>query len=342
MNYWIHRISRHERRASYPLLEKGFLSIGFIEFADEELLNNSTKGDKEFFESAFKKDPSRGRWSLWYFLHDMNKGDWVIVPSEGVCSIYEVLERGAILPPHVEIENLCDLDENKIEHGGERQFFVDSKGDEIDIGFVRQVRLIHKDISRYDFADSYLTQRLKTRWTTSNISDLEDNIKSSIKRFENNERINLKNCIFEISVDKWQNTIQSELNPNKFEKLVCGYFRQIGCTNVCKSSQNYADKNGDVDVIATFEQIRTIINVQVKFHEGMTDEWAVEQINDFAESKIDLDDGYFRQYWVISSSDSFSKKAENLAKEKGVLLINGKEFVKMLILSGIEKIDEFC
>ena len=31
MNYWLHRIS-HMQAVSYPLLEKGYLSIGFKDF----------------------------------------------------------------------------------------------------------------------------------------------------------------------------------------------------------------------------------------------------------------------------------------------------------------------
>jgi hypothetical protein len=89
-----------------------------------------------------------------------------------------------------------------------------------------------------------------------------------------------------------------------------------------------------------FDQLYTIINVQAKLHEVETDEWAVKQINDFALSKENADDGYLRQYWVISSADSYSENAICLAKEKNVLLINGKEFVRMLILAGIQRIGE--
>ena len=37
-NYWLHRIS-HNSEASYPLLEEGYLSIGFSNyFSNEEFL----------------------------------------------------------------------------------------------------------------------------------------------------------------------------------------------------------------------------------------------------------------------------------------------------------------
>jgi Holliday junction resolvase-like predicted endonuclease len=64
-------------------------------------------------------------------------------------------------------------------------------------------------------------------------------------------------------VDIWHSVILDELNDDKFEKLVKWYFDQVGATETIIPSKNYADKVGDVDVIATFENIKTIINVQV-------------------------------------------------------------------------------
>jgi hypothetical protein len=37
MNYWLHRISHHAEIA-YPLLDKGYLSIGFSDFATQEFI----------------------------------------------------------------------------------------------------------------------------------------------------------------------------------------------------------------------------------------------------------------------------------------------------------------
>lgn len=38
MNYWLHRIS-HKAELSYPLLNKGFLTIGFSDFTDNEFID---------------------------------------------------------------------------------------------------------------------------------------------------------------------------------------------------------------------------------------------------------------------------------------------------------------
>ena len=342
MNYWIHRISV-EARASYPLLERDLLSIGFWDYATEDFLNKTTDGNGEYFDEQFqsthKGESTKYRWSLWYFLYEMDKSDWVIVPSDGVFSIYEILEKKAILPSQIELDELKDWNGNKITQGKDK-FLIDNNNEDIEIGFLRRVKPIYRNISRSAFADNSLTKRLKTHWTTSKVNDLEDNIKASIVRFEKNKPINLKYSILESSVNTWLKLIYSELNDGKFENLVCSYFVQIGSTDVYRPSKNETNKKGDVDVIATFEQLHTIIHVQVKLHEVETDEWAVEQIKDFAKSKADIDDGFLRQYWVISSSECFSENAINLAKENNVLLIDGKEFVRMLILSGIQKVGE--
>ena len=119
------------------------------------------------------------------------------------------------------------------------------------------------------------------------------------------------------------------------------YFLKIGATEAYIPAKNYEEKTGDVDVIAIFENIKTIINVQVKFYQGETSDWAITQIKDFSKSKENMSDGYNRQYWVISSSDNFSETSYNLAKENSIQLINGNQFVEMLLNTGIESLDSF-
>ena len=85
---------------------------------------------------------------------------------------------------------------------------------------MREVKLIAKDIPRYEFADSALTSRMKIRTTNANINDLENNIKKALSAFQSDKPINLKAQIIEKSVDIWHSIILAELNDDKFEKLV--------------------------------------------------------------------------------------------------------------------------
>jgi hypothetical protein len=69
MNYWLHRIS-YSSNISYPLLEKGYLTIGFSEFCEAEFLEKVSNGDREYFESQFDDtwgNRPKNRYSLWRF-----------------------------------------------------------------------------------------------------------------------------------------------------------------------------------------------------------------------------------------------------------------------------------
>jgi len=345
MNYWLHRIS-HLSNISYPFLEKDYLTIGFSDFCEAEFLEKVSDGDWDYLESQFDDmwgNRPKIRYNLWRFLAEMDKGDWVIVPSWGTFSIYELKNRYAILASDLTI-NVPEVDWNGkkiIRDNDNNMLKIEGEKEYLDIGFLREVKLIAKDIPRYEFADSALTSRMKIRTTNANINDLENNIKKALSAFQNDKPINLKAQIIEKSVDIWHSIILAELNDDKFEKLVKWYFDQIGANETIIPSKNYADKVGDVDVIATFENIKTIINVQVKYYKGETSDWAIRQIKDFSESKENMFDGYSRQYWVVSSSDTFSTDSYNQAKEHNILLIDGKQFVRMLLDIGIESLEKF-
>ena len=80
-----------------------------------------------------------------------------------------------------------------------------------------------------------------------------------------------------------------------------------------------------------FENIKTAIMVQVKKHEGVTDEWAIQQIKAYMTNHIY--DDYHTQMWVISTCEHYSQKAMN---EAGVRLISGIEFASMILDTGLE------
>jgi predicted Mrr-cat superfamily restriction endonuclease len=94
MSFWLHRISHHAE-FSYPLLEQGYLSIGFSDFADPEFLEKTFRKDwasfEEWFADEWGQNPP-GRYSLWRFIAEMRKGDRVAVPSPSTFSVYEILE----------------------------------------------------------------------------------------------------------------------------------------------------------------------------------------------------------------------------------------------------------
>ena len=137
--------------------------------------------------------------------------------------------------------------------------------------------------------------------------------------------------------------IHEELAPDKFESLIKWYFKRVRASEVDIPSKNESDKEGDVDIIATFEPIKVLVYVQAKFHDpgSQTDEWAVEQIQAYVEHRDNSqeDDGYAKVLWVVSTCDDFTDDCMKMAKAKGVTLINGREFARMLIDAGFAGLD---
>lgn len=72
VSYWLHRISHHAE-VSRPLLDHGYLSIGWSDFSNNDFIEKARAGDRGYFESTIKKEwgsdsLSRSRWSLWKYL----------------------------------------------------------------------------------------------------------------------------------------------------------------------------------------------------------------------------------------------------------------------------------
>lgn len=344
MNYWLHRISHHAELA-YPLLEKGFISIGYSDFSEPQFIEKCS-GNWDEFENYFDKtwgNRPRTRYNLWRFISEMEKGDYILVPGSGVFSIYEIIDDEIITSVELDVKNLKDWWDNSIVKDDNNYLYRIKPDNEnhIDLGFFRRVKPIATNISRYDYADNALTARMKIQNTNACISDLEQSIKTAIIAYNNKKPINLYSLIIETAKNEVLDIIKSQLNPDKFELLIQWYFRKIGASKVYIPAKNESDKSGDADIIATFEPIKTIIYVQAKFHDGETNSWALEQINEYKEYKdSSMDDGFSKIAWVISSADSYSNDCEELAKNYKVQLVNGIQFATLLLEAGISNINE--
>ena len=205
-NIWQHRISHPQHPEpgyfSYPLLEKGILSIGFSDFTDDETINmlNNQQEDLANFDRHAKEIAKNKKWkgdvskklthhSLWRFAK-MRKGDWVLVLKPNEFSIYEILEDnlcrfselGMPIPsnpdPKQNNEPLFTIDET------DKNKLKDSDNKRVDLGFFRKVNLLHKDIERASLNDTALISRMETQQATLNISALRNNINEVIKRYK--------------------------------------------------------------------------------------------------------------------------------------------------------------
>ena len=338
MNTWLHRISHHEE-TSYPLLSKGYLSIGFSDFSNSNFINQASKNGREYFENEFVNRwgyKPRNRHNLWRFLFEMKKGDRVVVPSRGTFYICEIEDDVPLPIGDIDTSNLKTRNNEPINKKNNLLYCGEKL---IELGFVRKVKLIKSKISRQEYADAQLTARMKIRSMNANISDISISIDNALKSFNEKSPINIHSGIIKNSQQQWLDIITKDLNPDKFELLIKWYFERVGATKVTIPSKNERNKQGDADVIATFEPIKTIIYVQVKFHNGETGDWASKQIFDYVTQKGEGDNGYAHICWVVSSAESFSEQCITNAENNNIILLNGNDIVTMILDAGIANLD---
>jgi hypothetical protein len=363
MNTWLHRI-KHWYEVSNNLLVIGYLSIGFSDLLYNKdifkfMVSSDYQGDKLSFlkkESIKCWGPGNHRtiYSLKRFLCEFIVGDRILVPLDGSLSLY------TIIGPAMTVSDLpTELLKELVPTGGIEPCYLDENGllrnsiygdEAIDLGYLwpvspmgEDLKLLH--ISR-TLADAALTARMKMRQTNGNISDISKSVDDVINNFLNNAPLSLYAKIMPEIAKTLCDTIRTKLNPDKFEKLVKWYFCHIGANHVEILSKFQDKKNldADCDVEAIFDVIKVKIHVQVKFHEGETDEWAIRQIHAFEEDMLqskndETADDYANLFWVISNCSSFSSKAKDTADDASVRLIDGTSFSQMLLDAGIENLD---
>jgi predicted Mrr-cat superfamily restriction endonuclease len=312
------------------LFDEGFLSIGWRDVAKEfpNIRENENSVDPDFRKKCVDKcyggDYFRSITSLKNFIH-FKKNDLIVVPTGNKdFAVCEVLEDKTYIP-------------SEMEQGIIAKYDLGSSN--VDLGFFKKVKILDKEISRYKFADKALTARMKMRQTNASIIDIEESIKRAIER----KPISLYGDLSDECSKEALKNIHKSLDPNKVEKLVASYFKCMGASVEVNPEKNLKNKSGDVDILATFEALRLIICVQAKHHERDSDEWAVKQINEYYEglkkediNKEDMDDGYSKILWVISTCDKFNKSAIDEAAKYKVHLINGIEFARMLLDVGLK------
>jgi predicted Mrr-cat superfamily restriction endonuclease len=80
MKIWLHRISHHAEVA-YPLLDNGYLSIGYSDFSKPDFIKdccgkNGWQSFEKYFDDIWRKRP-KTRYNLWRFVAEMGEGDLV-------------------------------------------------------------------------------------------------------------------------------------------------------------------------------------------------------------------------------------------------------------------------
>ena len=226
MTTWLHRISWFAE-VSRPLLEHGYLSIGFSDFGDDDCIDGVC-GDsgEQYLCERMKQDwgkVPRSRFSLIAFLAGMKKGDRVLVPGHGEFSVYRICEDraqpiGKMYPQVLaEIKGSANVGlvvdtsclwrvgpDGKPDRGEKDEKYLD-------VGFTRKVEPIKVGIPRDGYCDSDLTSRMKMRQTTADISDLDNAVADAISAFKNNRPFDLHGNIVEQAVPPILDLLQDKL-----------------------------------------------------------------------------------------------------------------------------------
>ena len=333
-NYFIHRIS-HEWEVSYPLLDDGYLSIGWGEYRDTDILERiETGGEAAFNEFMSEKGNTyRSRWNLWYFSQ-FKPGDIVTVPLfEKEFAVCEVKDKPkSILALKGKTYRLNDGSEVTVGDNG----LARATGGYFDIGFVVAVDVINRVPRSY--ADASLISRMKIRQTNARIDDLAKSVEEAATA---DAPVNIHEKIMKSVSDSMKKTIHDYITPDDLEDAVCWYMRKKGADRAWIPAKNEAEKHdgADADVIAEFDDLGLVYYIQVKHHQGETSEWAVNQISEYNKQKQEGRDGVTYISWVVSMADDFSDEAKELSKTSNVRLINGNEFINMLLNAGLDGIE---
>jgi hypothetical protein len=349
MNYWLHRISHHGDIA-YPLFLEGYLTIGFSDFANQEFIDDllNVKDDNlawtQFEEHIFEKwkYKPRTRYSLWRFVHEFKKGDTVLVPGWREFYLYKIVSERPQLISELPDEVLPKANLESLQKVGG---LLLKEGETIDLGFFWRVEpILENGVSRNDYADAALTARMKIRGTNSKISDLEESIKKSQDHAERQVPIHLYSILSDEYNMDLLGIIKKEMNPDKFEKLIHWYFQRVGATDVWIPAKNERNKEGDADVIAVFEPIKTIIYVQAKFYNGETGTHSIDQIASYLAHKEKQEKTeeefsskeYSHITWVITTGTFKEQEILRFAEENDVKLFDGMQFSQMLLDAGFQ------
>lgn len=302
------------------LLVKNQIVIGWS-YTKDELFNTSLNRDefkqrlKEIYHPNYENNPySLGQATgyMWRFIREMKVGDLAIVPIPRAFYLGEITSSTIYL-------------ENKVE---------------ADTAIRRNVKWMNngKPIQR-DYCGAGLISRLKYQGTCVSATDLIEDIKLALESSKKKSKPNFKNQLNENLKQKVAEFLTSKeayLDDRKFEKLVQQLMLGLGATTSEIPTKNkYKNSIADVDILANFVHLGLQIYVQVKKHKESSDEHAVNQIVEAI--KIDNEDNSKPIFGWVVTSGKFTEKAQNMANDNGIRVINGDDLAEMIVTVGLDK-----
>lgn len=349
-NYWMHRITCGENASPYAqhlFFGNGndsgdhYLSIGWCDFSYEKFVEAVLAEGASALDSLMQEASyglGRSRFSLYRFIVQMKRGDVVVVPIWDTFSVCRISDDRVLTNETIDMDLMTDGHGNRLtcNPSGDRYLYA-SDGKIVDMGFYRKVELLATGIPRSEYAPQLLYSAMKNRSTNAALSaEVADEVDIAISDWHRRKPVNLKAEIENAVAGPVLDLVRNLLQDMKFESLVEWYLTTIGADVEKPAKNSCPTEDGDADLIAHFDSLETTVMVQVKKHDGYTGDWAVRQITSYSE-KYHVKD-FMNQMWVISSCDDYSDDAKQFADEKGVRLITGLEFAKMILGVGIKSL----
>ena len=349
-HYWLHRITggANALPVALRLLPKNeeeaqrnrrdfYISIGWSDFSTDDFVQNAKDNGLKVIEDRINKEGwplSRNRYCLLRFIKEMKKGDYVIVPSSGNFSVYEIADDNVLSNQSFDII-YKDFGEAAPIYNG--KYLFSKQGKNIDLGFYKRVVPIEINIPRAKYADPKLVRRMKIRQTNTQLdkSEFEEIINTAIQAYREKKPINLKANIIDKSLKTIFEELKKTVTSDRLEDVVGWYLEAQGADWIETPAKNASPTDqGDADRIACYEKFKLIVMVQVKNHDNTTEGGAIHQIQSYFEN-YPKEQGYTYLKWVISTCDKFSDEAKLLAEQNDVRLIDGKEFTQMILENGL-------
>ena len=198
--YWMHRTCGGDKASPFakPLLfsdrenNEGYITIGWSDFSTDAFAKDVRERGLVAIKSQYKEsgwDLKKNISCLNLFLHDIHKGDIVLVPTDGTFSICEVLDDCILSNESFPVEKL--IDENGRNAYSENGYIYNTDGQQIDMGFYRKVRLLFVDTPRRD-ASPNIIRRMKVPKTNNQCNDIDGEIEALMAELQSEKEIQIE------------------------------------------------------------------------------------------------------------------------------------------------------
>jgi predicted Mrr-cat superfamily restriction endonuclease len=290
----------------------GWSEINFSEFDKERIEHLLGSVEKEYYNSEGILPQVIGRQlNQVRRFHNINKGDYIIIPFYN--SIRLAIADDKILYDESVYDN--DLaNQRKVSYQYSGDTYKTIPRDVLSEAFQRRLRVRGSTVSDlYEFKDEIekLFSQDNYSWT-SDFEDKENELKALLKaKLLNKIRIGKTNL----------KTGGLGLEYLVKELFICeGYKTEV----LAKTTFQFGD--ADIYAVKSDKFQETKILIQVKHHNGYTDDWGLQQL-----SEIKSSEAYKDCKFVLITSAEISEGVRKIAEDLDIAAMDGNEFVDWLI-----------